>query len=147
MRSSAVWPPRTLASSGAGTASTRMGIPTAACHVFSTLLAPEAPPAIQGSISRLHDPLCAMEVTEAQNRLRRNKASGNNGIRAEHLLDAQELLLEPPASMSTQLLLEGVPECLWGSFILSTKQGQGMTQATTAVSQSRPSSPRSLPYA
>ena len=53
----------------------------------------------------------------------------------------------PLESMFTQLLLEGVPECLCkGSFILSTKHGQGMTQATTAVSQSRPSSPSSLPW-
>ena len=47
-----------------------MGIPTAAWyHALSTLLAPpprpimEAPRSIQVSTSRLHDPVCTMEIT------------------------------------------------------------------------------------
>ena len=104
------------------------GISTSAWYqAFSSLLAPEAPPSaasapimgvgapapIQGSPSdHLHDPICATEITQALKRLRRNRASGNDGIRAEHLLDARALLLEPMVHIFTHLLLVGAPECL-----------------------------------
>ena len=42
----------------------------------------------------------------------RNKAAGVDGIRAEHFLDAQAMLLEPMTDAFTHLLLVEVPECL-----------------------------------
>ena len=72
----------------------------------------EASPPLEGSTSNLHDPLCTMEITRTPKGLRRNKASSNIGNRAEHVLNAQKLSLEPVASIFKQILLAGVPECL-----------------------------------
>ena len=103
------------------------GISIDAWHAaFSGLLAPEAPATphaapimgagmrqVQGSSSdRLSEPISTSEVASALKRLRRNKAAGVDGIRAEHLLDAQAMLLEPMTDAFTHLLLDEVPECL-----------------------------------
>ena len=103
------------------------GISTSAWYqAFSSLLAPAAPAStaagpIMGAGTQhtlgstpehLHDSVSTAETARALKRLRRNKAAGIDGIRAEHLLDACELLLEPMAATFTHLLLDGVPECL-----------------------------------
>ena len=103
------------------------GISTSAWYqAFSSLLAPAAPASIAAapimgadtqrilgsSFKHLHDSVSTAETARALKRLRRNKAAGINGIRAEHLLDACQLLLEPMAATFAHLLLNGVPECL-----------------------------------
>ena len=103
------------------------GISTSAWYqAFSSLLAPAAPASIApapimgadtqhnlgSTFGHLHDSACTAETARALKRLRRNKAAGINGIRAEHLLDACQLLLEPLAATFTHLLCDGVPECL-----------------------------------
>ena len=102
------------------------GISVDAWHAaFSGLLAlePATPPAapimgagmspVRGNASdRLSEPISTSEVASALKRLRRNKAAGVDGIRAEHLLDAQAMLLEPMTDAFTHLLLVEVPECL-----------------------------------
>ncbi len=42
-------------------------------------------------------------------RLKWNKAAGIDGIRAEHILDASEVLLDPLVQTFNQLLNKGVP--------------------------------------
>ena len=64
------------------------------------------------TFEHLHDSVITAEAARALKRLRRNKAAGIDGIRAEHLLDACQLLLEPMAATFTHSLLDGVPECL-----------------------------------
>ena len=49
------------------------------------------------------------EVQAAFKRLRRRKAAGIDGIKAEHLLDAYDLLLQPMADAFSHLLHNGVP--------------------------------------
>ena len=49
------------------------------------------------------------EVAAALKRLKRNKAAGVDGIRAEHILDASEVLLDPLVQTFNQLLNKGVP--------------------------------------
>ena len=49
------------------------------------------------------------EVEAALKRLKRNKAAGVDGIRAEHILDASEVLLDPLVQTFNQLLNKGVP--------------------------------------
>ena len=72
--------------------------------------APDLPPSTEAAFPELHGPVTQIEVQAAIKRLRRNKASGVDGIRAEHLLDASELLLEPMARTFTHLLQNGVPK-------------------------------------
>ena len=103
------------------------GISTSAWYqAFSSLLAPAAPASIAAApimgadkqhnlgttFEHLHDSVSTAETARALKRLRRNKAAGIDGIRAEHLLDACQLLLEPMAATFTHLLLDGVPQCL-----------------------------------
>ena len=103
------------------------GISTSAWYqAFSSLLAPAAPASIaaapimgadtqynlRSTFEHLHDSVSTAETARALKRLRRNKAAGIDGIRAEHLLDACQLLLEPMAATFTHLLLDEVPECL-----------------------------------
>ncbi len=49
------------------------------------------------------------EVKAALTRLKRNKAAGVDGIRAEHILDASEVLLDPLVQTFNQLPNKGVP--------------------------------------
>ena len=49
------------------------------------------------------------EVEAALKRLKRNKAAGVDGIRAEHILDASELLMNPLVQTFNQVLNQGVP--------------------------------------
>lgn len=49
------------------------------------------------------------EVKAALKRLKRNKAAGVDGVRAEFILDAADLLLNPLVQTFNQLLNEGVP--------------------------------------
>ena len=93
---------------------------------FSGLLAsevPATPPAapimgagmrqVQGNSSdHLSEAISTSEVASALKRLRRNKAAGVDDIRAEHLLDAQAMLLEPMTNVFTHLLLVEILECL-----------------------------------
>ena len=114
-------------------------------YVLNGLLAPEAPaipPAapiigagthqLQGRFpDRLSEPSSRSEVALALKRLRRNKAAGVDGIRAEHLLDAQAMLLEPMTDAFTHLLLVEVPECLRRVVIHPvSRQAKGQTSAT-----------------
>ena len=103
------------------------GISIEAWHeAFSTLLAPEAPAIplaapimgagmrqAQGSSSdHLSEPISTREVASALKKLRRNKAAGVDGIRAEHLFHAQAMLLQPMTVACTHLLLVEIPDCL-----------------------------------
>ena len=49
------------------------------------------------------------EVEAALNRLKRNKAAGVDGIRAEFILDATTILLTPLVLTFNQILNKGVP--------------------------------------
>ena len=71
------------------------------------------------SSDHLSETISMNEVASALTRLRRSKGAGVHGIRAEHLLDAQAMLLEPMTDAFTHLLLVEVPECLCGGAILS----------------------------
>ena len=138
------------------------GISTSAWYqAFSSLLAPAAPASIAAApimgaytqhnlgstFEHLHDSVSTAETARALKRLRRNKAAGIDGIRAEHLLDACQLLLEPMAATYH------TPSARWSARVLMQRshppnlQGrcQGRPAATTVGSQSRLSSPSSLP--
>ena len=59
---------------------------------------------------KLHAPINKAEVTLAFKRLKRRKAAGIDGIRAEYMLDAEDLLFPPLCMTSNQMLHAGVPE-------------------------------------
>ena len=61
------------------------------------------------SAERLNANIAIREVQLAFKRLRRRKAAGIDGIKAEHLLDASDLLLQPLADTFSYLLHNGVP--------------------------------------
>ena len=63
----------------------------------------------QGEIADLNAPATLDEVKAAFTRLKRNKAAGTDGIRAEFLLDAVDVLLQPLAQVFTHMLMNGVP--------------------------------------
>ena len=102
-------------------------------EAFSYLLAPEAPatpPAapimgadmrqLQGYFSdHLSEPISPSEVASALKSLRRNKAAFSDGVRAEHLLDAQAMLLEPMTNAFMHLLLVELPDSLCRGIIRS----------------------------
>ena len=60
---------------------------------------------------QLHAPITCEEVEDALKRLKRHKAAGLDGIKAEFILDAQDLLLQPLTCTFNQMLQRGVPEC------------------------------------
>ena len=62
-----------------------------------------------GDTSLLDMPFTTDEVASAFRRLKRHKAAGVDGIKAEFLLDAEDMLLQPLALTFTQMLEEGVP--------------------------------------
>ena len=64
-----------------------------------------APPAFD----YLNADITEQEVEAALKRLKRNKAAGVDGIRAEHILDASELLLKPLVQTFNQVLNRGAP--------------------------------------
>ena len=64
-----------------------------------------APPAFD----YLNADITEQEVEAALKRLKRNKAAGVDGIRAEHILDAFELLLKPFVQTFNQVLNRGGP--------------------------------------
>ena len=64
-----------------------------------------APPAFD----LLNADITEEEVQAALKRLKRNKAAGVDGIRAEHILDASELLLNPLVQTFNQVLNQAVP--------------------------------------
>ena len=57
----------------------------------------------------LNADIAEQEVEAALKRLKRNKAAGVDSIRAEHILDASELLLKPLVQTFNQVLNQGVP--------------------------------------
>lgn len=57
------------------------------------------------------------EVTAAFKRLKRHKAAGIDGIKAEFLLDAEDILTEPLAKTFSQMLSTGVPQT-WCSGVI-----------------------------
>ena len=65
----------------------------------------------QGEITdpSLNTPVTLDEVKAAFVRLKRNKAAGADGIRAEFLLDAVDVLLQPLPQVFSHMLLNGVP--------------------------------------
>ena len=58
---------------------------------------------------RLNANVQTQEIQAAFKRLRRRKAAGIDGIKAERLLDAYDLLLEPMADVFSHLLHIGIP--------------------------------------
>ena len=67
-----------------------------------------APPAFD----YLNADIIEQDVEAALKQLKRNKAAGVDGIRAEHILDATELLLKPLVQSFNQVLNQGVtPAC------------------------------------
>ena len=64
-----------------------------------------APPAFD----YLNADITEQEVEAGLKRLKRNKAAGVDGIRAEHILDASELWLKPLVQTFNQVLNQGVP--------------------------------------
>ena len=85
---------------------------------FKDLFGPEAglaPPTQgqgqpQGENSELNDMVTPTEVKAAFQRLKRHKAAGMDGIKAEFLLDAEDMLIQPLAVTFTQMLSHGVPQ-------------------------------------
>ena len=63
----------------------------------------------QGEIADLNAHVTLDEVKAAFKRLKRNKAAGTDGSRAEFLLDAVDVLLKPLAQVFTHMLMNGVP--------------------------------------
>ena len=59
--------------------------------------------------SLLNADITAQEVQDALKRLKRNKAAGVDGIKAEYILDAQDMLLIPLVKAFNQILNKGVP--------------------------------------
>ena len=59
---------------------------------------------------QLHAQFSGAEVTLAFKRSKRHKAAGIDGIRAEYMLDAEDLLVAPLCMTFNQLLHVGVPE-------------------------------------
>ena len=64
----------------------------------------------QGEKPELNTPITREEVAAAFRRLKRHKASGMDGIRAEYLIVAEDILLEPLTVTFNQMLVEGVPQ-------------------------------------
>ena len=62
-------------------------------------------------------PVFTDELTAVFRRLKRNKAAGIDGVKAEFLLDAEDLLLQPLALTFTQMLADGVPQS-WCSGVI-----------------------------
>ena len=58
----------------------------------------------------LNAPITTEDVQAAFKRLKRHKASGLDGIKAEYLLDAVDLLLQPLTCTFNQMLHHGVPD-------------------------------------
>ena len=71
----------------------------------------------QGKCPELNVPITSDETAAAFKRLKRHKASGLDGIKAEYLLDAEEILLEPLTTAFNQMLTCGVPES-WCSGVI-----------------------------
>ena len=71
--------------------------------------APSAQDAPESTFDFLNADIDQEEVEAALKRLKRNKAAGVDGIRAEFILDAVDLLLVPLVQTFNQLLNEGVP--------------------------------------
>ena len=64
----------------------------------------------QGENPKLNTPITYEEVAAAFRRLKHYKASGMDGIKAEYLIDAKDILLEPLTVTFNQMLVEGVPQ-------------------------------------
>ena len=64
----------------------------------------------QGESPELNTPITHEEVGAAFRRLKRHKASGMDGIKAEYLIDAEDILLEPMTVTFNHMLAEGVPQ-------------------------------------
>ena len=67
---------------------------------------PEAP---EQAIDFLNSAITHEDVTAAMKRLKRRKAAGVYGIRAEFMLDASDMLLDPLVQTFDQVLDKGVP--------------------------------------
>ena len=71
----------------------------------------------QGENPELNIPITNEEVSAAFKRLKRHKASGMDGIKAEYLIDAEDILLEPLTVTFNQMLIYGVPQS-WCSGVI-----------------------------
>ena len=63
-----------------------------------------------GLFPELDQDVDVTEVAAAFRRLKRNKAAGIDGIKAEFIIDARDILLQPLATTFTQMLSHGVPD-------------------------------------
>ena len=70
-----------------------------------------------GESTELNECVTSEEVTAAFKRLKRHKAAGIDGIKAEFLLDAEDILTEPLAKTFSQMLSTGVPQT-WCSGVI-----------------------------
>ena len=59
---------------------------------------------------QLNAPVTVNDVQAAFRKLKRHKAAGLDGIKAEFLLDAEDLLLQPLTCTFNQMLHQGVPD-------------------------------------
>ena len=71
----------------------------------------------QGENPELNSCVRPMEVSAAFRRLKSHKAAGIDGIKAEYLLDAEDIICEPLAVTFTQMLSTGVPQS-WCSGVI-----------------------------
>lgn len=84
---------------------------------FQVLFGPEIGPESsseaqgpQGENPELNTPITHEEVAAAFRRLKRHKASGMDGIKAEYLIDAEDILIDPLTTTFNQMLVDDVPQ-------------------------------------
>lgn len=70
---------------------------------------PDPPCADTSASNMLNADITQEEVENALKRLKRNKAAGVDGIKAEFILDAQDILLSPLVKVFNRVLNKGVP--------------------------------------
>lgn len=70
-----------------------------------------------GVVPQLNVPITVEEVSAAFKRLKPRKASGIDGIKAQYLLDAEDILLQPMTATFNQMLASGVPQT-WCSGVI-----------------------------
>ena len=88
--------------------------------LFGPDVGPESSPEVQGPQGEnpeLNTPITPEEVSAAFKRLKRHKASGMDGIKAEYLIDAEDILLEPLTVTFNHMLACGVPHS-WCSGVI-----------------------------
>ena len=108
---------------------------------FKDLFGPEAGPATsheeqgqpQGENPELNEPVTAEEVTAAFLRLKRHKAAGIDGIKAEFLLDAEDMLIPWLLPSHRCCIMVYHRAGAWGGYTQFSKLVMQMTPATTVA--------------